>query len=122
MLRVNDDSSTVDTLNRALLTATDDGDRAAVRDAAVTILDFVDLQRDWLAGHPPADCYAAAHASAGGMLAAYGAAAERFIDWTSAGEGLPSLGAFGLAIETAGDAAKALDDFVKVMRATTCPA
>ena len=32
--------------------------------AAVAILDFVDVERDWLREHPPAECYAAAHASA----------------------------------------------------------
>jgi hypothetical protein len=122
LLRLNDDRATVEGLNRALLAATDDTDLVAVRAAAVDILDFVDREVVWLRQHPPADCYAEAHASASAMLAAYADAAERFIDWTAAGGGLAGLGAFGLAVERAGAAADALDAFVRVLEATTCPA
>ena len=77
LLRVNDDRATVDDLNTALTTAGNAQDPDAVRRASVDILDFVDVERDWLQGHPPADCYAAAHAAAGTMLDAYRTAAER---------------------------------------------
>ena len=63
--RVNDDRETVETLNGALSTAAQAQDLAAVQHAAVDILDFVDTERDWLRDNPPADCYAAAHASDG---------------------------------------------------------
>ncbi len=62
LLRVNDDRATVDGLNRALSTAAEAQDPKAVTTASVAILDFVDGERDWLREHPPADCYAAAHA------------------------------------------------------------
>src|SRR5206468_1757734 len=101
LLRVNDDRTTVQRLNAALSTAAQAQDPAAVRTAAVAILDFVDGERDWLRDHPPADCYAAAHTAAGAMLDAYGAAADRFIHWADTGGGLAGLAAFGDALDAA---------------------
>ena len=121
LLRVNDDRTTVDRLNAALSTAANAQDPDAVRRASVDILDFVDVERDWLGGHPPADCYAAAHASAGAMLDAYGTAADRAIDWSATGGGIAGLGALGRALEAGQTAADALTAFGHTLEATTCP-
>jgi hypothetical protein len=122
LLRVNDDRSTVDGLNRTLAAAAEAGDPDAVRPAAVAILDFVDIERDWLRGHPPAECYAAAHDAATTMLDAYGTAAERFVDWTAAGGGLDGLAALGQAADAAQAAGDALAAFGTVLETTRCPA
>ena len=122
LLRVNDDRPTVEKLNRALSSAAQAQDPTAVRRAAVAILDFVDGERDWLREHPPADCYAAAHAAAGAMLDAYGAAADRFIAWAATGGGLggpPSARRGARCREAAGDA---LTAFGSGARGDACPA
>ena len=108
--RVNDDRATVDGLDRDLSNASSAADLDAVRTAAVAILDFVEVERDWLLGHPPADCYADAHASAVAMLEAYGGAADRFVDWSTTGGGLNGLPALGRAAEAADAATDGLDD------------
>ena len=95
LLRVNDDRATVERLNRALATAADAQDPKTVTTAAVAILDFVDGERDWLREHPPADCYAEAHAAANTMLEAYGSAADKFVTWAAAGGGFAGLTALG---------------------------
>jgi hypothetical protein len=118
---VNDDRATVSGLNAALETAATAQDPVAVRTAAVDILDFVDAERDWLREHPPAECYAAAHASAGRMLDAYATAAERFIDWTAAGAGLDGLAALAAAGNAAETARVAFTSFGTVLEGTTCP-
>jgi hypothetical protein len=120
VLRVNDDRAAVEGLNRALTTAAQAQDPKAVTTAAVDILDFVDGERDWLREHPPAACYAAAHASANAMLDAYGAAADRFIKWAATGGGLAGLAALGDALDAADTAADALTAFGKALEATTC--
>ncbi len=121
-MHVNDDRATVSGLNQALATAADAQDLPAVRKASVAILDFVDAERDWLREHPPAECYAAAHASAGAMLDAYATAAERFIDWTSAGGALAGLAALGVAVDASDAARVALTSFGSALEETTCPA
>ena len=88
LLRVNDDRTMVEQLNQDLSTAAQAQNTGAVHAAAVAILDFADGERDWLREHPPADCYAAAHAAATTMLDAYAAAADRFIRWAATGGGL----------------------------------
>ena len=120
LLRVNDDRTTVQRLNAALSTAAQAQDQPAVRTAAVAILDFVDGERDWLREHPPADCYAGAHAAAGAMLDAYGAAADAFIHWADTGGGLAGLAAFGDALDAAQTAGTALDAFGRTLETTTC--
>jgi len=122
LLRVNDDRSTVDRLNRALSAAVDTQDPDAVRRAAVDILDFVDAERDWLRAHPPAECYTAAQASATAMLDAYGAAADQFVAWSASGGGLEGLGALGRAVDAASAAGDALASFGKVLEVTSCRA
>lgn len=122
VLRVDGDRATVDRLDGALATATDARDLTAVRIAAVDILDFVDLEHDWLREHPPAECYAPAHASANAMLDAFGTAADRFVSWSATAGGLAGLTALGRAVDAAGAAADALSAFGKVLAATTCPA
>ncbi len=122
LLRVNDDRATVQRLNATLSTAAQAQDLNAVRKAAVPILDFVDGERDWLREHPPADCYAAAHASANAMLDAYGVAAERFIKWADSGGGLAGLVALGDAVDAAQTAGDALEAFGRALEATTCRA
>jgi len=120
LLRVNDDRATVEDLNRDLATAAEAQDLDAVRRSAVAILDFVDGERDWLREHPPADCYAAAHASANAMLEAYGTAADRFVDWTASSGGLAGLAALGKALDAAQAASDALTAFGVALEATTC--
>ena len=122
LIRVNDDRTTVQRLNTALSTAAQAQDPPAVRTAAVAILDFIDGERDWLRQHPPADCYAAAHAAAGAMLDAYGTAADAFIHWADTGGGLAGLAALGDALDAAQTASTALDAFGRTLETTTCPA
>ena len=121
LARLNEDRSTVEGLNAALTTAAQAQDPDAVRAASVDILDFVDVERDWLRDHPPADCYAAAHGAAAAMLDAYGTAAERFIDWSASGGGLAGLPALGVAIDAADTARAAFTTFVAALEGTTCP-
>ena len=122
LLRVNDDRATVEDLNRDLASTAEAQDPDAVRTAAVAILDFVDGERDWLREHPPAECFAAAHASANAMLEAYGSAADRFVTWAATGGGLGGLVALGEAIEAADAAGDALAAFGRALEATTCQA
>ena len=119
--RLNGDRSTVDGLNSALATAAEAQDREAARTAAVRILDFVDTERDWLAGHPPAECYAPAHTAAGAMLDAYGSAADAFVTWSAAGGGLDGLAALARAADAAQTAKDSLTTFGSVLQGTTCP-
>ena len=121
LLRVNDDRTTVERLNRSLAGAAEAQDPDAVRLAAVAILDFVDAERDWLREHPPADCYADAHAAANAMLERYGTAADRFVTWASSDGGLAGLDALGEAIDAAQTASDALTTFGTVLGATRCP-
>ena len=121
LARLNEDRSTVEGLNAALTTAAEAQDTDAVKAASVDILDFVDVERDWLREHPPAECYAAAHGAAAAMLDAYGTAAERFIDWTTTGGGLGGLPALGDAVAAADTARAAFDTFVAALEGTTCP-
>jgi hypothetical protein len=121
LARLNEDRSTVDGLNRALTTAAEAQDADAVRAASVDILDFVDVERDWLREHPPADCYAEAHGAAAAMLDAYGTAAERFIDWSASGGGLAGLPALGVALDAADSARAAFETFVAALEGTSCP-
>jgi hypothetical protein len=122
LARLNEDRSTVEGLNAALTTAAQAQDPDAVKAASVDILDFVDVERDWLRDHPPADCYAAAHGAAAAMLDAYGTAADRFIDWTTTGGGLGGLPALGDAVAAADTARAAFETFVTALEGTTCPA
>ena len=122
LAHLNEDRSTVDGLNTALTTAAQAQDTDAVKAASVDILDFVDVERDWLRDHPPADCYAAAHGAAAAMLDAYGTAADRFIDWTTTGGGLGGLPALGDAVAAADTARAAFETFVAALEGTTCPA
>jgi hypothetical protein len=122
LLRVNDDRATVEDLNRDLASTAEAQDPDAVRTAAVAILDFVDGERDWLREHPPAECFAAAHASANAMLEAYGSAADRFVTWAATGGGLGGLVALGDAIDAADAAGDALAAFGRALEATTCQA
>jgi hypothetical protein len=119
--RVNDDRSSVATLNSALTVAAQAQDVDAVHDASVHILDFVDSERDWLREHPPAKCYASAHKAARSMIAAYGIAAERFLDWSATGGGLAGLDALGKAADAAGTAGDKLTTFGQALEATSCP-
>ena len=121
LARLNEDRSTVEGLNAALTTAAQAQDPDAVKAASVDILDFVDVERDWLREHPPADCYAAAHSAAAAMLDAYGTAADRFIDWSTSGGGLGGLPALGVALDAADSARVAFETFVAALEGTTCP-
>ena len=56
------------------------------------------------------------------MVAAYGDAAERFLDWSTTGGGLKGLDALGKAVDAANVAADRLTAFGKALEGTTCPA
>jgi hypothetical protein len=120
LLRLDDDRATVTRLNQTLQETAEAGDRPAVRRASIDILDFADAEQDWLREHPPAACYADAHAAADSMLEAYAATADAFIAWADAGEGLDGLAAFGRALEAAGAAGDALTVLGRELEATTC--
>jgi len=120
--RLNGDGSTVEALNNALASAAEAQDRQAARTASVRILDFVDTEREWLAGHPPAECYAPAHAAANTMLDAYGAAADAFISWSSTRGGLDGFAKLASAAQSAQAAKDSFTTFASVMQGTTCPA
>ncbi len=120
--RINADRATVERLNATLTTAVQALDPVAARSAAVDILDFVDAERDWLRENPPASCYEDAHASAGAMLDAYGAAADAFIAWAETGGGFAGLTKLGDALDVAKTAGDALTAFGHVLETTSCPA
>jgi len=107
-------------LNQALQGAAEAGDRPAARRASIDILDFADAEQDWLREHPPATCYADAHAAADRMLEAYAATADAFIAWADAGEGLAGLAALGRALDAAGAAGDALTALARELEVTTC--
>ena len=121
LLRVNDDRGTVERLNDALGNAAQAQDPKGVHDASVDILDFADGERDWLREHPPASCYAKAHRAAGTMVADYGDAAERFLDWAETGGGLAGLTALQPALDAVDVATASLTAFGRALDATTCP-
>lgn len=121
LLRVNDDRATVARLNEALSEAAAAQDTDAVHDAAVDILDFTDVERDWLREHPPAACYARAHKAARTMVAAYATTAERALDWAETGGGLAGLSALKDALDAADAAGEALTSFGRALEATRCP-
>ena len=55
------------------------------------------------------------------MLAAYGTAADRAIDWSATGGGIAGLGALGRAFEAGQTARDALTAFGHTLEATRCP-
>jgi len=120
--RLNGDGSTVESLNNALASAAEAQDRVAARTAAVRILDFVDTEREWLAAHPPAACYAPAHGAANSMLDAYGGAADAFVTWSAAGGGLDGLTKLASAAQAAQAAKDSFTTFGSVLQGATCPA
>ncbi len=120
LLRLEADRTAVATLNHTLQAAAEAGDRPAVRQVAIDILDFTDTEHDWLREHPPAACYADAHEAADSMLEAYAATADAFISWADAGEGLDGLAAFGRALEAVGGAGDAVTALGRELEATTC--
>ncbi len=121
LARLAEDRSTVADLNQRLADAGEGGDRATARATAVDILRFSDGERDWLAAHPPADCYAPAHAAAGTMLEAYAAVADRAIEWADA-DGLDTLTALANLVAAGDTARDALADLASAVEGTTCPA
>lgn len=118
-LRLADDADDVQGLNQALVEAAQAEDDGATVDAAVAMLDFVDRERDWLAGHPPAACYEEAHDAAGRMLRAYGAVAEAAIEYADA-TGLGRLEALGALLEAADVAGDALRRLGAAVEDATC--
>jgi hypothetical protein len=120
LARLAEDRSTVADLNQRLADAGEGGDRATARATAVEILQFADGERDWLSAHPPADCYATAHAAATSMLEAYATVADRAIDWADA-DGLAAFAALADLV-AAGDIARdALAQLATAVERTTCP-
>jgi hypothetical protein len=121
LARLAEDRSTVADLNQRLADAGESGDRATARTTAIDILRFVDGERDWLAAHPPADCFATAHAAANTMLEAYGTVADRAIDWADA-EGLEVFASLADLLAAGDTARDALSDLANAVERTTCPA
>jgi hypothetical protein len=121
LAHIKDDESTVDRLDGALMTASNAADLDAVRKAAVGILDFVDVERDWLLRHTPAECYVGAYGSAMAMLEAYGGAGDAFVSWSTTGGGLNGLPALGRATGAASGAQAALAGFTDILGRTSCP-
>lgn len=121
LARLAEDRSTVADLNQRLADAGEDGDRETVRAIAVDILRFSDGERDWLAAHPPADCYAPAHAAAATMLEAYATVADRAIDWADA-DGLDALTALANLVAAGDTARDALADLASAVEQAACPA
>jgi hypothetical protein len=119
--RLETDRRRVAELNDALLTGARADDPGVVRSAAVDILQFADGERDWLLAHPPADCYAAAHAAAGSMLEAYATVADRAIDWVDAEPGLAALDALAAVFVAASSAQDAVPALTGALEASTCP-
>jgi hypothetical protein len=120
-LRLRDAATEVQALNQALAQAVQAQDDPATTAAAVAMLDFVDRERDWLAGNPPAACYAAAHEAAGAMLREYAAVAEAALEYAAA-RGLDRLEAFAVVAERAEAAGRVLTDLQDALEAATCQA
>jgi hypothetical protein len=118
-LRLRDAATEVQALNQALTQAVQAQDDPATTAAAVAMLDFVDRERDWLAGNPPAACYAAAHEAAGAMLREYAAVAEAALEYAAA-RGLDRLEAFAVVAERAEAAGRVLTDLQGALEAATC--
>jgi hypothetical protein len=118
-LRLADAGKDVQALNQALVAAAEAQDDPATVAAAVDMLDFVDRERDWLAGHPPAACYDRAHAAAAAMLRDYGAVAEAAIAYADA-TGLERLEALGTVLERAEVAGAALRTLEAALEDATC--
>ncbi len=120
LARLTEDRSTVADLNQRLADSGEGGDRATARATAVEILQFADGERDWLSAHPPADCYATAHAAATSMLESYATVADRAIAWADA-EGLAALGALANLVAAGDDARDELAQLITALEQTTCP-
>lgn len=118
-LRLADDAPEVRDRSQALLDAARAEDDPATVAAAVAILDLVDRERDWLAGHPPATCYVEAHRAAGTMLRAYGSVADAAIAYAEARgfERLEALAVVGSRAETAAATLRSLE---QALEASTC--
>jgi len=120
LLRLTDARPVAADLNATLVAAAEQQDPAAVRRAAVDILDFTDDERSWLRSHPPAECYSDTHASAVRMIAAYAETAEDAIDWADAGGGLAGLEALAAVLESGALAGEALEDLAAELETTRC--
>jgi hypothetical protein len=108
-------------LNDDLRAAGEESEQVGVAAAAAAMAVLVDRERDWLSSHPPAACYADAHAAADDLLAAYGDVATESARWSEA-SGLDVLAALAdvyTAVETA--AAEAAD-IGRELEAVSCPA
>ncbi len=119
-LRLGDAGAAAAAYGEALLAAAEDGDRATVRSTSVDILQSTDGERDWLLAHPPATCYAPAHAAAMRMLEAYANVAEHAIDWTDATPGLDALDALVALADAGTVASDALAVLAGELEAATC--
>jgi hypothetical protein len=73
-----------------------------------------------LVDHPPADCYAAAHAAGIAMLDAYQTAASDFVEWAGT-SGLSGLVALAKAGDAANVATQAFTAFDNAIVRTQCP-
>lgn len=118
-LRLADAAPDVRDRGQDLLDAARAEDDPATVAAAVAILDLVDRERDWLAGHPPTACYADAHRAAGTMLRAYGSVADAAIAYAEA-RGLDRLEALAVVGARAESAAGALRGLETALEAATC--
>jgi hypothetical protein len=114
------DAAEVQASSQAMTDAAQAQDDPATVAAAVDVLDFVDRERDWLAAHPPAPCYATAHASAGAMLLAYAAVADAVLAYADA-TGLDRLEALAAVADRADAARVSLSQLQGAVGSATCP-
>ncbi len=103
LLHLNDARTTAQALNDDLRSTGELGDKAGVRTAVAGIQALIDREGRWLAGHPPAPCYAALHGKTVDLLADYGKVADKALVWADAsGFGvLTALSELADAVQTA---------------------
>jgi hypothetical protein len=90
-------------LSAVIRDAAQDGSKPAIAAAARDIQDWAASHRRWLRDHPPAACYAAAHAAAADLVEAYDAVADATLTWVDARglAALEALAGIGQALDTA---------------------
>ena len=114
------DAAEVQASSQAMTDAVQAQDDPATVAASVDVLDFVDRERDWLAAHPPADCYSTAHGAAGAMLVAYAAVADAVLAYAGA-TGLDRLEALAIVADRADAARVSLSQLQVAVESATCP-
>jgi len=118
--RMNGARTSAQALNAQLREAGEAQDTDAVRATAGEMADLVATERAWLSEHPPADCYADAHAAADDLLAAYGEVATQATRWVDT-SGLATLSALADLYVAVEDATAAAAVAGQSLEAVSCP-